>query len=431
MDYMKVLLIYMAATLSLAVQSTTAPRIEPTPVPETAIVTEQGPAQLTPQVINGVAVTPGPETPTPQPVPEITPNKRYHNLASGAKGADVKKLQNRLIELGYLAEGSADGAYGRQTAAAVKKFQTYNGLTADGIAGRRTQTYLYENPDVLPFPKEEPAPADSQTPAETTSGMKEIPTEAPTDEPTEALTEAPAEEPTEVPTEAPTEVPTEAPTEGPTEAPTETPTEAPTEALTDAPTEVPTDAPTEIPTVETTDTPTPSPSEEPTRTPSAPVTSAPVTDTPAAEPTMYVEEIDPALLEFVEIEGSVAYNESGAPLEWIVLEDGVKVTRRPRLQQQGDRIRVSLDDLAACIDTWNLTDDGTVVLEAESHTMGLYNEDAGLAATSNGLELNPAPDDFVFGEGHFISAELLAQALGGEAEWDEEERTLMLRFPGK
>jgi hypothetical protein len=47
------------------------------------------------------------------------------------------------------------------------------------------------------------------------------------------------------------------------------------------------------------------------------------------------------------------------------------------------------------------------------------------------MELKPASDDFVFGEGHFIDASFLARALGGESGWDVEERTLMLRFPGK
>ena len=40
------------------------------------------------------------------------------------------------------------------------------------------------------------------------------------------------------------------------------------------------------------------------------------------------------------------------------------------------------------------------------------------------------PTDFDFeNEGHFISAAFLARALGGEAVWDEEEITLMLRIP--
>ena len=40
-------------------------------------------------------------------------------------------------------------------------------------------------------------------------------------------------------------------------------------------------------------------------------------------------------------------------------------------------------------------------------------------------------EEFDFGEGYFIDAEFLAKALGGEAEWVEEENTLMLKIPEK
>ena len=78
----------------------------------------------------------------------------------------------------------------------------------------------------------------------------------------------------------------------------------------------------------------------------------------------------------------------------------------------------------------NMTDEGTVVLEAEGHTIGLYNDVTGCAATVDGKEIFMDPADFTFGdEGHFINANFLARALGGEAEWDAEEETLMLRIP--
>ncbi len=59
------------------------------------------------------------------------------SMTIGATGDEVRKLQNRLIELGYLS-GSADGIYGQKTANAVKSFQRAAGLTADGIAGNAT-----------------------------------------------------------------------------------------------------------------------------------------------------------------------------------------------------------------------------------------------------------------------------------------------------
>jgi len=56
---------------------------------------------------------------------------------------DVTKLQNRLIELGYLAAGSASGLYGNSTALAVQTFQEYHGLQADGKAGQETLKLIY------------------------------------------------------------------------------------------------------------------------------------------------------------------------------------------------------------------------------------------------------------------------------------------------
>lgn len=56
---------------------------------------------------------------------------------------DVTKLQNRLIELGYLAAGSASGLYGNSTALAVQTFQEYHGLDADGKAGQATLKLIY------------------------------------------------------------------------------------------------------------------------------------------------------------------------------------------------------------------------------------------------------------------------------------------------
>ncbi len=132
----------------------------------------------------------------------------------------------------------------------------------------------------------------------------------------------------------------------------------------------------------------------------------------------------------MDITGFVAYNESGAPLEWIAMKDGVPTRQFPRLQENDGRIRISLDDLVSCLEQWTLTDDGTVVLEAEGHTLGIYNEDAGSAATVDGKEIPMLPSDFDFGnEGHFISAAFLAEALGGESLWDAEESTLILRIP--
>lgn len=57
-------------------------------------------------------------------------------LRTGAKGDDVKYIQQKLKTLGYSI--SVDGSYGKGTAAVVKSFQKANGLTADGVCGKAT-----------------------------------------------------------------------------------------------------------------------------------------------------------------------------------------------------------------------------------------------------------------------------------------------------
>ena len=63
-------------------------------------------------------------------------------LEFGSEGSEVKKLQQKLKDLGYLS-GSADGKFGVATEAAVIAFQKNNNLTADGKAGTATQNKLY------------------------------------------------------------------------------------------------------------------------------------------------------------------------------------------------------------------------------------------------------------------------------------------------
>ena len=69
-------------------------------------------------------------------------NAGYPVLRMGSTGSDVSDLQARLSELSYYT-GTIDGKYAYETQQAVIEFQTRNGLTADGIAGRETQDLLY------------------------------------------------------------------------------------------------------------------------------------------------------------------------------------------------------------------------------------------------------------------------------------------------
>ncbi|MBQ4581367.1 MAG: peptidoglycan-binding protein [Clostridia bacterium] len=60
----------------------------------------------------------------------------------GNSGKKVTALQEKLIYLGWLPEGSADGHYGASTQTAITNFQTANGLKVLGIANIETQTLL-------------------------------------------------------------------------------------------------------------------------------------------------------------------------------------------------------------------------------------------------------------------------------------------------
>ncbi|MBR5230688.1 MAG: peptidoglycan-binding protein [Clostridia bacterium] len=68
------------------------------------------------------------------PIPGIT-------MRLNDKGYQVTELQEALIKLGYL-KGKATGAYDQATFKAVKAFQKAMKLTADGIAGAKTQQKL-------------------------------------------------------------------------------------------------------------------------------------------------------------------------------------------------------------------------------------------------------------------------------------------------
>lgn len=69
---------------------------------------------------------------------------QYAVLEKGARGEDVKALQERLNELHYDL-GAADGAFGAKTESAVKSFQKINDLEITGIADPNTQTLLFSD----------------------------------------------------------------------------------------------------------------------------------------------------------------------------------------------------------------------------------------------------------------------------------------------
>lgn len=88
-------------------------------------------------------------TPTPRPTPTKRPTatpviKDNTYLKLNDSGSEVRKMQTRLIELGYLS-GTATGNFDAGTEAAVIAFQKRNCSYYDGIAGKDTLTALYSS----------------------------------------------------------------------------------------------------------------------------------------------------------------------------------------------------------------------------------------------------------------------------------------------
>ena len=70
--------------------------------------------------------------------------------AKAEKKADIKTLQQRLIDLGYLT-GAADGIFGDHTKKAVQLFQSINGLEASGEVDAATRAALFaDGAEALP-----------------------------------------------------------------------------------------------------------------------------------------------------------------------------------------------------------------------------------------------------------------------------------------
>lgn len=63
------------------------------------------------------------------------------SVVYGNTFANVAAVQTRLATLGYYS-GTVDGVWGKNTSSAVKRFQTDNGLKADGVVGSGTASKL-------------------------------------------------------------------------------------------------------------------------------------------------------------------------------------------------------------------------------------------------------------------------------------------------
>ncbi|MCR5685014.1 MAG: peptidoglycan-binding protein [Lachnospiraceae bacterium] len=74
----------------------------------------------------------------------LNPDAKSYMVVKGMEGEDIKTIQNRLYELGYLASKNLiDGKFGEDTESAVKSLQSANGLVSDGKIGTMTMELMY------------------------------------------------------------------------------------------------------------------------------------------------------------------------------------------------------------------------------------------------------------------------------------------------
>ena len=126
----------------------------------------------------------------PTPTPTTRPVEVLEGVINGdAPKAEIRKVQQLLIDIGMLSRGSADGVYGSATISAVADFQQWVNdqrdeeiLTVNGEVDQLTLLYLQYCKDhgMMPYGTPTPRPTKAPTPK---------PTMKPTPEPTEQALE--------------------------------------------------------------------------------------------------------------------------------------------------------------------------------------------------------------------------------------------------
>ena len=76
-----------------------------------------------------------------RPVRDSGAESARGTVSAGMSGEEVVEVQDCLVQMGYLDE--VTGVYDDATVAAVKAFQSANGLTPDGKCGERTLLILF------------------------------------------------------------------------------------------------------------------------------------------------------------------------------------------------------------------------------------------------------------------------------------------------
>ena len=105
--------------------------------------------------------------PTPSPTPGITSQNEpfKKKLSYGSISASVKKLQERLKELGYFTYKKTTTGFYKNTQQAVKDFQKNNGLKVTGVVDKETWDAIFNDDSVVTAsqtPRPSPTPAPQQ-----------------------------------------------------------------------------------------------------------------------------------------------------------------------------------------------------------------------------------------------------------------------------
>ena len=92
----------------------------------------------------------------------------FSSLRVGDEGPTVKKVQERLKELGYYSYKKITAYYGDITAQAVVDFQKNNGLKDDGVVGKKTYNALFAKN------ARKKAAGSSSEPSTSSDGVKQV-----------------------------------------------------------------------------------------------------------------------------------------------------------------------------------------------------------------------------------------------------------------
>ena len=116
----------------------------------------------------------GTDTPAPIETPQTAPSVP-RNMRKGMVGSDVREMQELLIRAGFdVGPDGADGEVGKNTLAAVIRFQESAHLEQDGIAGPLTMAALR---NATPAPESAKTQEDAQPEPENAQDREKMPAE--------------------------------------------------------------------------------------------------------------------------------------------------------------------------------------------------------------------------------------------------------------